>query len=83
MLYLDDLRRKMMNPYECTLKYPLDHIMANTWRLILAQNLPRPQPNPVVVSPVEFQMLEAALPDYRLIGICLADDDHRQSHPQN
>lgn len=47
-----------------------DHIMANTWRLILEGQLPpakkmRPAP--------DFTVLEQLLPEYRLIGLSLAD----------
>jgi hypothetical protein len=52
---------------------PHDHIMANTWRLIFERKSRRPTTSQT--PPVhDFTLLEQILPEYRLIGLCLAQD---------
>ena len=51
-----------------------DHIMANTWRLIFER--PQPISTNSVPRPIpDFAVLEELLPEYRLIGLCLADSN--------
>lgn len=59
------------------MQHPHDHIMANTWRLILEQKFRPLKPSAPAQSPANLDLLEQVLPDYRLIGLSLADD-HRQ-----
>lgn len=60
--------------------YPIetvqDHIMANTWRLIFEGN---PYQDPIAISPppTDFSRLEEILPEYRLIGLHLAQRRRR------
>lgn len=53
-----------------------DHIMANTWRLIFERNI-RSAAAPSAHSETDFAVLEELLPEYRLIGLCLADSKKR------
>jgi hypothetical protein len=54
-----------------------DHIMANTWRLILERQL-RPAPRRNLSQPVpDFIRLEELLSEYRLIGLSLAEKKDR------
>ena len=53
-----------------------DHIMANTWRLIFERNI-RPAAASSSHSETDFAVLAALLPEYRLIGLCLADTKKR------
>ena len=52
---------------------PADHIMANTWRLIFERKSDRPTTGQAVIG-VDFRRLEQVLPEYRLIGLCLAEE---------
>jgi len=56
------------------MQHPHDHIMANTWRLILEQKFRPLKSNAPVQSPTNLEILEQVLPDYRLIGLSLADN---------
>lgn len=51
---------------------PADHIMANTWRLIFEQTSRRPTTDQAGTR-IDFALLEQLLPEYRLIGLCLAE----------
>lgn len=54
-----------------------DHIMANTWRLIFERQLrPASRRNPSQPVP-DFMHLEELLPEYRLIGLSLAEKKER------
>lgn len=55
------------------MRQPYDHIMANTWRLILENkaDLPRPKIRAQLVT--NGAVFEEVLMEYRLIGLSLAD----------
>ncbi len=59
------------NPMMCDAQ---DHIMANTWRLIFEGQSKSTAPNVSNQSPTDFSVLEQILPEYRFIGLCLADE---------
>ena len=62
-----------MNSYDGIMCSEHDHIMANTWRLIFDRTA-RPSPTSLPVSSVpDFSALEQLLPEYRLIGLSLAE----------
>jgi hypothetical protein len=67
-----------MNSNEFAMTHPHDHIMANTWRLIIERKS-RPaaasQSSPCVD---DLCLLEQLLPEYRLIGLCLADNSRKR-----
>ena len=50
-----------------------DHIMANTWRLIFESQLPPAARTKTRAVAPDFTVLEQLLPEYRLIGLSLAD----------
>lgn len=60
---------------------PQDHIMANTWRLIFEHKsraaVREPQIQPSIA---DFSVLEQLLPEFRLIGLCLADNHTRRRY---
>lgn len=58
-----------------------DHIMANTWRLIFEGKLSSAQKKRRMEAALDFTVLEQLLPEYRLIGLSLADQakGHRSS----
>jgi hypothetical protein len=60
---------------------PQDHIMANTWRLIF-EHKSRPAVLETHIQPVaaDFAVLEQLLPEYRLIGLCLADNQPQRRY---
>lgn len=59
-----------MNPNDLFLDTVQDHIMANTWRLIIERAASRRRPH---VQPIpDFRLLVEVLPEYRLIGLHLA-----------
>ena len=62
-----------MNMFEPMMADPADHIMANTWRLIFEQTTHHP-PTDQVGTKTDFRLLEQLLPEYRLIGLCLAEE---------
>lgn len=62
-----------MTNVESNLSEPTDHIMANTWRLIFERNSRRSSKTPAS-SKTDFSLLEQLLPEYRLIGRCLAQE---------
>lgn len=62
-----------MNMIEPILTNSHDHIMANTWRLIFERKSRRPIPPHTSINP-DFTLLEELLTEYRLIGLCLAED---------
>lgn len=67
-----------MNSYDGIMSSSHDHIMANTWRLIFER---KSRPSPVSLIPPsvpDFSTLEQLLPEYRLIGLCLADDNKKR-----
>jgi hypothetical protein len=63
----------MMNTTDGVMSSFHDHIMANTWRLIFERQLPLAQKNRRVRAAPDFTILEQILPEYRLIGLSLAD----------
>lgn len=60
------------------MQHPHDHIMANTWRLIFEHKIRPLKSTPPAQSPPHPDILEQVLPDYRLIGLSLADDHYRR-----
>lgn len=50
-----------------------DHIMANTWRLIFDRTARRPSTSSFSTPNPDFSLLEELLPEYRLIGLSLAE----------
>lgn len=56
------------------MQHPYDHIMANTWRLILEHKFRPVKSGAPAQSPTNLDVLEQVLPDYRLIGLSLADN---------
>ena len=62
-----------MNSYDGIMNSDRDHIMANTWRLIFDRTA-RPSSTSLPSSVLsDFSILEQLLPEYRLIGLSLAD----------
>jgi hypothetical protein len=57
---------------ELIMNHPNDHIMANTWRLIFEHTARIP--TQATASKSDFNILEQLLPEYRLIGLSLADE---------
>lgn len=55
-----------------------DHIMANTWRLIFERQPPTALPPTSSSSKIDFSLLEQLLPEYRLIGLILADKNKQR-----
>ena len=62
-----------MNMLEPIMADPSDHIMANTWRLIFERKSHRPTTGQAATG-TDFTLLEQVLPEYRLIGLCLAEE---------
>jgi hypothetical protein len=62
-----------MNTFEPMMTDPADHIMANTWRLIFERTSQRPTTDQAGTK-TDFALLEQILPEYRLIGLCLAEE---------
>jgi hypothetical protein len=62
-----------MNMLKLMMTNPTDHIMANTWRLIFERTSRRPTTNQAEPR-TDFTLLEQLLPEYRLIGLCLAEE---------
>jgi hypothetical protein len=62
-----------MNTFESMMADPTDHIMANTWRLIFERTSHRPTTDQAGTR-TDFRLLEQLLPEYRLIGLCLAEE---------
>ncbi len=61
-----------MHIFEPVMADPADHIMANTWRLIFERSSHGPTTDQAGNS-TDFTLLEQLLPEYRLIGLCLAE----------
>lgn len=62
-----------MNSNDGILSDTHDHIMANTWRLIFDRQA-RPSTTSLPSSAIpDFSILEQLLPEYRLIGLSLAE----------
>jgi hypothetical protein len=61
-----------MNSNDGIMSNAHDHIMANTWRLIFDRTARSTLANPFSLTP-DFSLLEQLLPEYRLIGLSLAD----------
>ena len=70
LLYIGELT---MDTFELMMVDPADHIMANTWRLIFERTSRRPTTNQAGPR-TDFTLLEQLLPEYRLIGLCLAEE---------
>jgi hypothetical protein len=65
-----------MNSNDGIMSNAHDHIMANTWRLIFDRKA-RPSTTTFPASPIpDFSTLEQLLPEYRLIGLSLADKNN-------
>lgn len=62
----------MQQVNELIMNHPNDHIMANTWRLIFEHTARNSTQTPASKS--DFTILEQLLPEYRLIGLSLADE---------
>jgi hypothetical protein len=62
-----------MNMLEPIMADPSDHIMANTWRLIFERRSQSSTTGHAATS-TDFALLEEILPEYRLIGLCLAEE---------
>ena len=62
-----------MNMLESIMTDPADHIMANTWRLIFERRSQAPTAGHAATN-TDFTLLEQVLPEYRLIGLCLAEE---------
>ena len=60
-----------MNMVEPMMADPADHIMANTWRLIFERKSHYSTTGRTATK-TDFKLLEQVLPEYRLIGLCLA-----------
>jgi hypothetical protein len=69
-----------MNLNELIMSHPHDHIMANTWRLIFEEKSPANAFQPAAQSAPDFLVLEQLLPEYRLIGLTLADPNKNRRH---
>lgn len=67
-----------MDPIVPLFNHPNDHIMANTWRLIFEQQPRTSNSKALPTLPTDFGMLEQILTEYRLIGLTLADGDHKR-----
>lgn len=63
-----------MEASELVLNSTNDHIMANIWRLIFERRA-RYTADPLLMS--DLSVLEQLLPEYRLIGLLLADSKGR------
>ena len=64
-----------MNANDGIMNSSHDHIMANTWRLIFERKS-RPSTTSIISPSIpDFSILEQLLPEYRLIGLCLADNN--------
>ncbi|MBI1880084.1 MAG: hypothetical protein HYR94_18005 [Chloroflexi bacterium] len=62
-----------MNSNDGIMSNAHDHIMANTWRLIFDHKA-RPSTTSIPSSTItDFSILEQLLPEYRLIGLSLAE----------
>ena len=67
-----------MNTNDGIMNSSHDHIMANTWRLIFERKS-RPSTFSIVLPSIpDFSVLEQLLPEYRLIGLCLADNNKKR-----
>ena len=67
-----------MNSFDGIMSNAYDHIMANTWRLIFdRKSRPTSTSTPSPTTP-DFSILEQLLPEYRLIGLSLADKDKQR-----
>lgn len=69
-----------MDAVEPVLDSANDHIMANTWRLIFERKSrsSRPAFDPRLAA--DFSVLEQLLPEYRLIGMLLAESKSRSRY---
>lgn len=69
-----------MDAVEPVLDSANDHIMANTWRLIFERKSrsSRPVFDPRLAP--DFSVLEQLLPEYRLIGMLLAESKSRSRY---
>ena len=67
-----------MQSNESILNHPNDHIMANTWRLIFEHTARLPIE--AAASKSDFTILEQVLPEYRLIGLSLAEERAQRHH---
>ncbi len=67
-----------MNINELILSHPYDHIMANTWRLIFERESSLSTATSSAQSIPDMTVVEQLLPEYRLIGLALANDKQRR-----
>ena len=59
--------------YESIMTHPTDHIMANTWRLILERQNRSTAVRLKAQPLADFLTFEEILTEYRLIGLSLVD----------
>ena len=69
-----------MDAVEPVLASTNDHIMANTWRLIFERKSRSPRFIADSRLLTDFGLLEQLLPEYRLIGMLLAESKSRPRH---
>ena len=67
-----------MNANDSIMNSSHDHIMANTWRLIFERKSRSSTTSIISPSIPDFSVLEQLLPEYRLIGLCLADNNKKR-----
>jgi hypothetical protein len=65
---MEELRMQTNEPI---MEQASDHIMANTWRLIFERTARLP--SEAIASNPDFTVLEQLLPEYRMIGLSLAE----------
>jgi hypothetical protein len=70
----------MVSFNEPFMSHPMDHIMANTWRLIFERAPAQSAQAKVLLTRAvtDFSELERLLPEYRLIGFSLANHQQRR-----
>ena len=65
-----------MNSNDSIISNTHDHIMANTWRLIFDHKARTSITTTPSSTMTDFSLLEQLLPEYRLIGLSLADKNN-------
>lgn len=65
-----------MHEFELHMKRPQDHIMANTWRLILERRSKDKTGKPMPM--IDLTILEQVLPEFRFIGLCLSQRQNKR-----
>lgn len=67
-----------MSSKEFQMNHPRDHIMANTWRIILEGGIRSSAKMPSAELLEDFSVLEQLLPEYRMIGSSLVNGNDRK-----